>query len=140
MGTRSRKIFERTARVFCLLEALGRAYGYEKSPLARLIEEILSGRNRVTPYRFPAIPELARWHGAHKGLMPPLWEHTKGRHLLLIGDIEPFGDRRKRATSWSAKWSQLMITEMRSLSDRRNRATCVFLEPKKHFGLYQQIR
>jgi hypothetical protein len=60
MGTRSRKIFERTARVFCLLEALGRAYGYEKSPLARLIEEILSGRNRVTPYRFPAIPELAR--------------------------------------------------------------------------------
>lgn len=60
MGTRSRKVFERTARVFGLLEALGRAYGYEQSPFARMIESILSGRGRVTPYRFPAIPELAR--------------------------------------------------------------------------------
>jgi hypothetical protein len=60
MGTRSRKIFERTARVFGLLEALGRAHGYEQSPFARMIESILSGRGRVTPYRFPAIPELAR--------------------------------------------------------------------------------
>jgi hypothetical protein len=59
-GTRSKKIFERTARVFGLLEALGRAYGYEQSPFARMIERILSGRDRVTPYRFPAIPELAR--------------------------------------------------------------------------------
>jgi hypothetical protein len=60
MGTRSRKIFERTARVFGLLEALGRAYGYEQSSFARMLEEMLSGRDRVTPYRFPAIPELAR--------------------------------------------------------------------------------
>lgn len=59
-GTRSRKIFERTARVFGLLEALGRAYGYEQSPFARMIERILSGRGRGTPYRFPALPELAR--------------------------------------------------------------------------------
>jgi len=59
-GTRSRKIFERTARVFGLLEALGRAYGYKQIPFARMIERILSGRGRVTPYRFPAIPQLAR--------------------------------------------------------------------------------
>ena len=60
MGTRSRKIFERTARVFSLLEALGKACGYKEAPFGGMIEEIFSGRDRVTPYRFPAIPELAR--------------------------------------------------------------------------------
>jgi hypothetical protein len=60
MGRRSRKIFERTARVFSLLEALGNACGDKEAPFGGMIEEILSGRDRVTPYRFPAIPELAR--------------------------------------------------------------------------------
>jgi hypothetical protein len=60
IGTVTRKIVTRTATVFGLLEALGRAYGYEQSPFARMIERILSGRGRLTPYRFPAIPELAR--------------------------------------------------------------------------------
>ena len=59
-GTRSRKIFERTARVFSLLEALGKACGDKEAPFGGMIEEILSGRDHVTPYRFPAIPELAR--------------------------------------------------------------------------------
>jgi len=60
MGRRSRKIFERTARVFSLLEALGKACGDKEAPFGGMIEEILCGRDHVTPYRFPAIPELAR--------------------------------------------------------------------------------
>jgi hypothetical protein len=59
MDMRSRKIFERTARVFGLLEALGKACGYKEAPFGGMIEEILCARERVTPYRFPAIPELA---------------------------------------------------------------------------------
>ena len=60
MGTRSRKIFERTARVFSLLEALGKAYGYKEAPFAGMIEAIITARDRVFPYRFPVIPEVAR--------------------------------------------------------------------------------
>jgi len=58
-GTAS-KVFERAANVFCLLEALGTGYGYKDTPFGRLIERILSDRDRVTTYRCPAIPELAR--------------------------------------------------------------------------------
>jgi hypothetical protein len=39
---------------------LGRAYGYKDSPFGGMIEEILSGWDRVTTYHFPSIPELAR--------------------------------------------------------------------------------
>ena len=60
IGTPARKVFERAARVFCLLEALGRAYGCKDAPFGGIIEEILSGGHRVTTYRFPSIPELAR--------------------------------------------------------------------------------
>lgn len=59
-GTPVRTVFERAARVFCLLEALGKACGYKESPFGKLIEEILSHRDRVATYRFPIIPELAR--------------------------------------------------------------------------------
>jgi hypothetical protein len=55
MGMRSRKIFERTARVFGLLEALGKACGYKEAPFEGMIEEMLSGRDHAQ-----AIPELAR--------------------------------------------------------------------------------
>ena len=55
----ARRVFERAARVFCLLEALGRAYGYKDTPFGRLIGEIISGRERIATYRFPVIPELA---------------------------------------------------------------------------------
>jgi hypothetical protein len=60
IGTPARKVFERAARVFCLLEAFGKAYGYKDSPFGGMIEEILSGGDRVATYRFPSIPELAR--------------------------------------------------------------------------------
>jgi len=60
VGTPARKVFERAARVFCLLEALGKVYGYKDSPFGGMIEEILSGGDRVATYRFPSIPELAR--------------------------------------------------------------------------------
>ena len=59
-GTAARKVFKRAARVFCLLDALGRACGHKDAPFGKLIEEILSGRDRVATYRFPLIPELAR--------------------------------------------------------------------------------
>ena len=59
-GTAS-KVFERAGNLFCLLEALGTGYGYKDTPFGRLIEEILSERERVATYRFAAlIPELAR--------------------------------------------------------------------------------
>lgn len=60
IGTPARKVFERAGRVFCLLEALGRSYGYKDAPFGGMIEEILSDGDRVATYRFPAIPELAR--------------------------------------------------------------------------------
>jgi hypothetical protein len=59
-GTPARTIFERAARIFCLLETLGRAHGYTDAPFTKLIEEILSHRDRVANYRLPIIPELAR--------------------------------------------------------------------------------
>jgi hypothetical protein len=60
IGTPARKVFERAAKVFCLLEALGRAYGCKDAPFGGIIEEILSGGDRVATYRFPSIPEVAR--------------------------------------------------------------------------------
>jgi hypothetical protein len=60
IGTPARKVFERAGRVFCLLEALGKAGGCKDAPFGGMIEEILSGWDRVVTYRFPAIPELAR--------------------------------------------------------------------------------
>ena len=60
IGTPTRRVFERAARVFCLLEALGRACGCKDAPFGGMIEEILSGGDRITTYRFPVIPELAR--------------------------------------------------------------------------------
>ncbi|MFH1627256.1 MAG: hypothetical protein ABIE47_00850 [Pseudomonadota bacterium] len=60
VGGTTRKVFQRTARVFCLLEALGTAYGYPYPAFRGLIEAAINNRDCITTYRFPAIPELAR--------------------------------------------------------------------------------
>ena len=60
IGTRARKVFDCAARVFCLLETLGKAYGHKEAPFGRMIEAIITARERGTPYCFPPIPELAR--------------------------------------------------------------------------------
>jgi hypothetical protein len=49
----------RIERIFELLEALGRAYGF-RFPFGGLIEAVIADRDRVSTYRSPAIPELAR--------------------------------------------------------------------------------
>jgi hypothetical protein len=59
VGTK-RKAFQHTARAFCILEALGTLYEYEPPAFRGLIEAVISNRDRVTTYRFPTIPELAR--------------------------------------------------------------------------------
>jgi hypothetical protein len=55
-----RKIFERTAKNLCILEALGTAYGYEPPGLRAMVEAAISNRDRVTTYHRPFIPELAQ--------------------------------------------------------------------------------
>ena len=56
----AKKAFQRTAKVFCLLEVLGMAYEYEPPGFRGMIEVVISNRDRITTYRCPAIPELAR--------------------------------------------------------------------------------
>ncbi|MFQ5976227.1 MAG: hypothetical protein ACE5J5_07935 [Candidatus Hydrothermarchaeales archaeon] len=56
----SKKMFKRTAKNFCILEALGTAYGYEPPAFRGVIEAAISNRDRITTYRYPFIPELAR--------------------------------------------------------------------------------
>ena len=53
---------ERAAVVLELLEALGLAWGLEPPGLRGVVEHVLAGRDRITPYRAPLIPELARSH------------------------------------------------------------------------------
>ena len=53
-------IFLGTLKNFCLLEALGRAYGYAPSGFGGMIETAIANRDRLTTYRCPFIPELAR--------------------------------------------------------------------------------
>lgn len=47
------------ATVLCLLEVLGAALGLPPPGLSSVLERILAGRDRVTTYAAPAIPELA---------------------------------------------------------------------------------
>jgi hypothetical protein len=53
-------IFQGTVKNFCFLEALGRAYGYAPSGFRGMIETAIANRDRITTYRCPFIPELAR--------------------------------------------------------------------------------
>jgi hypothetical protein len=55
-----KKAFLRSAKILCLLDALGLAYGYKPPGFMHLIEAVIAGRDRVTTYQSPAIPELAR--------------------------------------------------------------------------------
>jgi hypothetical protein len=57
---RGKKAFQRTVSNFCLLEALGKAYGYKPTGFTGVIEVAISNRDRITTYRWPFIPELAR--------------------------------------------------------------------------------
>jgi hypothetical protein len=55
-----KKIFERTAKNLCILEALGTACGYKPPGLRGVVEAAISNRDRVTTYHCPFIPELAQ--------------------------------------------------------------------------------
>jgi hypothetical protein len=55
-----RQVLERAATVLQLMEALGLALGLEPPGLRALVERVLAGRDRITSYRAPLIPELAR--------------------------------------------------------------------------------
>jgi len=53
-------IFRHTAQILGLLDALAMAYGYEPPGLGTMVEAAIYNRDRVTTYRSPFIPELAR--------------------------------------------------------------------------------
>jgi len=55
-----KEVYRRTAQNFCILEALGEAYGYEPPGFRGMIETTISNRDRLTTYQRPFIPELAR--------------------------------------------------------------------------------
>lgn len=55
-----KEVYQRTAQNFCILEALGEAYRYEPPGFRGVIEAVIANRDRITTYRFPFIPELAR--------------------------------------------------------------------------------
>lgn len=55
-----KKVYQRTAQNFCILAALGEAYGYEPPGFRGVIETAIANRDRITTYHFPFIPELAR--------------------------------------------------------------------------------
>lgn len=55
-----KKMFQHTTKNFCILEALGMAYGHEPPGFRGMIEAVIANRDRITTYRCPFIPELAR--------------------------------------------------------------------------------
>jgi hypothetical protein len=57
-----RALLERAAAVLELLEALALAQGLEPPGLRGVVARVLAGRDRITTYRTPLIPELARCH------------------------------------------------------------------------------
>lgn len=61
-NTARRAVLERAAAVLELLEALALASGLEPPGLRGVVEHVLAGRDRITTYRAPIIPELARRH------------------------------------------------------------------------------
>jgi hypothetical protein len=58
--TPNKIVFHGTVKNFCFLEALGRPYGYAPPGFRGLIETAISNRDRISTYRCPFIPELAR--------------------------------------------------------------------------------
>ena len=57
---RMRGAARRAAENLCLFEALGAASGMRSPGLESVVERVVSNRDRVTTYRSPIIPELAR--------------------------------------------------------------------------------
>lgn len=55
-----KRIFQRAAKNFYILEALGMAYQYYPPGFRGMIETTISNRDRVTTYHRPFIPELAQ--------------------------------------------------------------------------------
>jgi hypothetical protein len=55
-----KRIFQRTAKNFYILEILGMTYEYYPPGFRGMIETTISNRDRLTTYRRPFIPELAR--------------------------------------------------------------------------------
>jgi len=55
-----KKVYQRTAQNFYVLEALGDAYGYEPPGFRGVVESAIANRDRITTYHFPFIPELAQ--------------------------------------------------------------------------------
>jgi hypothetical protein len=58
--SRGREVFQRATENLCILEALGKACGYESPGLKGVVEAVVSNRDRITTYNHPFIPELAR--------------------------------------------------------------------------------
>lgn len=57
---RMRGMARRAAENLCLFEALSAAMGVEAPGLQSVVERVISSRDRVSTYRCPIIPELAR--------------------------------------------------------------------------------
>ena len=55
-----KKVFRRTAKNFCLLQALGTVCRCEPPGFRGVIEAVICDRDRITTYHSPSIPELAR--------------------------------------------------------------------------------
>jgi hypothetical protein len=62
-----RALLERAAQVLGQLEALALSMGLEPPGLASVVEAVCAGRDRVTTYRAPALPEFARRLGWRSG-------------------------------------------------------------------------
>lgn len=56
------QIFMTAAAVLGLFEALGLALGYEPPGIRSILEVVVGNRERVSTYKSPAVPELARIH------------------------------------------------------------------------------
>ena len=61
-NTARRRLLERAAAVLQLMEALGLALGLEPPGLRAVVERAIAGQGRISSYRAPIIPELARRH------------------------------------------------------------------------------
>ncbi len=62
LGDAQRALLQRAAEVLVLCEALAAAWQLEPPGLRAVVEGAVGGRDRVTPYSAPSIPELARGH------------------------------------------------------------------------------
>jgi hypothetical protein len=58
--SKGKKVFQLAAENLCILNALGKACGYEAPGLISVVEAAISNRDRITTYHHPFIPELAQ--------------------------------------------------------------------------------